>query len=35
MHEMKGGAERDGTIPREVVDKNSQEREARGGHRRS
>ena len=34
MHEMKGGAEPDGAIPREVVDKNTQEREARGGHRR-
>jgi hypothetical protein len=34
MHEMKGGAEPDGTIPREVVDKNIQEREARGDHRR-
>jgi hypothetical protein len=34
MHEMKGGAEPDGAIPREVVDKNIEEREARGGHRR-
>jgi hypothetical protein len=34
MHEMKGGAEPDGAIPSEVVDKNVQEREARGTHRR-
>jgi hypothetical protein len=33
-HEMKGGAEPDGVIPSEVVDKNVQEREARGTHRR-
>ena len=34
MHDMKGGAEPDGTIPSKVVDKKIQEREARGGHRR-
>jgi len=34
IHEMKGGAEPDGVIPSEVVDKNVQEREARGTHRR-
>jgi hypothetical protein len=34
MHEMKGGAELDGATPREVVDKNTQEREARGAHRK-
>ena len=34
MHEMKGGAEPDGTIPSKVVDKKIQEREARGDHRR-
>ena len=34
IHEIKGGAEPDGAIPSEVVDKNVQEREARGTHRR-
>ena len=33
-NEMKGGAEPDGAIPSEVVDKNVQVREARGTHRR-
>ena len=33
-NEKKGGAEPDSAIPSEVVDKNIQEREARGGHRR-
>ena len=33
-NEMKGGAEPDGAILSEVVDKNIQEREARGDHRR-
>ena len=33
-NEKKGGAEPDSAIPSEVVDKNLQEREARGGHRR-
>jgi hypothetical protein len=34
MHEKKGGAEPDGTIPSKVVDKNILECEARGDHRR-
>jgi hypothetical protein len=35
MHEMKGaGAEPDRANPREMKDKNTQEREARGAHRR-
>jgi len=33
-NEKKGGAEPDRAIPSEVVDKNLQEREARGDHRR-
>ena len=36
MHEMKGGGQNrtEPSVPREVVDKNIEEREARGGHRR-
>ena len=33
-NEKKGGAEPDSAIPSEVVDKNLQEREARGDHRK-
>ena len=32
---MKGGEEPDSVIPSDVFDKNTQKREARGGHRRS